>query len=221
MKNLRHIHPFLGLAIIGLFLFLGACSKAYVSSQFEGAMQRNPSIAVLPYQIIFQGNPPKKLTAEDMEKIDARERIAFQKSFFRWLGSRWRERTVRLQSTTVTNSRLEKAGIDLSRIDEYPPDELARLLGVDHVFSCVVVKHRYRSDLASLGLDAANILLQGEGVFINSKTNDVIITANLIRAGDGATLWSHTREGEVQWDYPLVQVMDNVHQRLMRQLPKK
>lgn len=221
MKTNINTPGILLLSFLGLLLLAGGCSKAYVSSQFESAMAKNPTIAVLPYQIIFQGKTPPGMTPEDMEQIDARERIAFQKSFFRWLGSRWRERPVRLQNTSVTNARLEEANIDLARIADYPPDELARTLGVDHVFACVVVKHRYRSELASFGLDAANIFLRQEGLGINSQTNDVNITANLIRASDGATLWSHTREGEVQWDRPLTQVMDNIHQRLMRQMPRK
>jgi len=208
-------------SFLAWLFFAAGCSQAYVSSQFDSAMATNPTVAVLPYQIIFQGKPPKGMTAEDMEQIDSRERIAFQKSFFRWLGSRWRQRPVRLQNTSITNARLAEANIDLARLSDYHPDELARTLGVDHVFSCVVVKHRYRSELASFGLDAANIFLRQEGLAVNSQTNDVNITANLIRASDGATLWSHTREGAVQWDRPLTQVMDNIHQRLMRQMPRK
>ncbi len=207
--------------LIFLVLITSGCSKAYKSAQFDSALRANPSIAVLPHQVIFQGKLPKDLTVEDMAKIDSLESIAFQKSFFRWLGSRWRDRPVRLQSTTITNSRLESAGVDLARIDEYAPDELARIAGVRHVFACVVVKHRYRSDLASLGIEAGNILLRGAGVYVNNKSKDVNITANLIDGSDGSTLWSHTRTGEASWDVPVTQVMDNVHRRLMRKLPKK
>jgi hypothetical protein len=203
-----------------LFIFIGGCSKAYVSPHFETVLNKNPTVAVLPYQIVFQGKPPKGMTSEDMQRMDTREQTAFQKSFFRWMGSRWRDQPVRLQSTTVTNARLKGAGIDLDQISDYSPDELARKIDVDLVFSCVLVKHRYRSDWASFGLDAANVLLQGEGVWLNSQTNDVNISANLVRAEDGATLWSHTREGEVHWDYPVQEVMDQVHRRLMRQLPR-
>jgi TolB-like protein len=201
-------------------LILGACSRAYVSPQFETVMAKNPTVAVLPFQIVFQGNPPKGMTPEDMQRIDALEQVAFQKSFFRWMGSRWRDEPVRLQSTTVTNARLEGAGIELDEVAIHSPDKLGQEVEADLVFACVVVKHRYRSDWASFGMDAANILLGGEGVWLNSQTNDVTITANLIRSSDGATLWSHTREGEAHWDYPIQQVMDNVHRRLMRQLPR-
>ncbi len=213
-------HAILLPGVLILFAFIGACSRAYVSPQFESVMNKNPTVAVLPYQIVFQGNPPKGMTSEEMQKIDTREQTAFQKSFFRWMGSRWRDEPVRLQSTTVTNARLKSAGIELDEVSDYSPDELAKKIDVDLVFACVVVKHRYRSDLASFGLDAANVLLRGEGVRLNSQTNDVNISANLVRASDGATLWSHTREGEVQWDNPVQQVMDQVHRRLMRQLPR-
>jgi len=220
MKRLKYPLRMLMPALALTALCISACSKAYVNPQFESELKKSPSAAVLPYQVVFQGNPPKRMTAEDMQAIDARERIAFQKSFFRWLGSRWRNQAVRLQSTTVTNARLQSAGIDIDRIADYSPDTLAQKIGVDMVFACVVVKHRYRSDWASFGLDAANEILGGEGLRVNSQTNDVNITANLIRARDGATLWSHTREGEVHWDDPVQEVMDQVHRRLMRQLPR-
>lgn len=218
------MNPFLPSAsrlLIFFILITVGCSKAYKSAQFDSALRANPSIAVLPHQIIFQGKIPKNLTADDMAKIDSLEAIAFQKSFFRWLGSAWRNRSIRLQSTTITNARLERAGIDLARIEDYAPDELARIAGVRHVFACVAVKHRYRSDLASLGIEAGNILLQGTGIYVNNKSKDVNITANLIDGSDGSTLWSHTRTGEASWDLPVTQVMDNVHRRVVRKLPKK
>ena len=206
-------------------LVLSGCSRAYVSPQFSNQMARAQSVAILPFEVIYTGRPPTGRTMEQLAAIDKEERLAFQNGLYRWVGHRWSKKPVNIQSIAVTNAKLTQANIDIYNREKYNPQELAEILGVDAVFVASVIKHRYRSDDASMAIDIGSSILVETGVIpgrpISSKTNDIRLSVSLVSRQDGSSLWRHSREGVANWNYPPAQSIDRVSRRTIRKLPKK
>jgi len=188
-------------------------------------MSQASTVAIIPFEVIYTGNTPRGLTREDMAKIDREERLAFQNGLYRWVGHRWNKKPVAIQNISVTNAKLLEADINIYEIEKHNPQHIAIILGVDAVFVSSVIKHRYRSDEASMAIDIGTDLLRQSGVIngrpISSKTNDVRLSVSLVTRQDGSSIWRHSREGVANWDYPPAHSIDRVSRRTVRKLPKK
>ena len=214
------------LIFLTLVLSIASCAnRPYISGHYDESVTGTETVAILPYQVIFQGTPPKNMKEEEMLEQDNKEKIAFQQSLYRYVGNRWRKSNFRLQDPSQTNNRLEQAGIDIYKIEDYTIEEIAAAAGVDLVFRATVVKHRYRGDLASMGLDVAQRTIQSMGgsplPHISPRTNDVKITVSMLEGSDGISLWSNTRQGAASWNRPVSRVMDDIHKATVRRLPRK
>jgi hypothetical protein len=212
---------------LSIFSLLVACnSKPYIAQGFkEKVRTSNNTIAVLPYHVIFQGRTPKNVPIEVLEKLDREERLAFQQSLFNQFSSRMSGTSLQLQSVSTTNSRLQENKIDLYKIENYKPEALAKILGVDMVVVPSVIKHRYRSDEASMALSAANIVIANipGGIYvpyIDARTNDVEASYAIVNAADGKVEWSIERKAPASWARPVSSAMDDLHRRMTRKLKK-
>lgn len=208
-----------------LGLFHSCSSRAYKAANYDELTENSQMVAIMPYEIIFNGKKPKNMTEEEMTAQDNREKLGFQQSLYKWVASRWRRNNLQLQNPSTTISRLKKAGIDIYNIQEYTGEELARAAEVDMVFISTVVKHRYRGDLASMGIDVVQRTVRGVAdvpvPHIPSKTNDVFATVSLVHSKDSESIWTHSRSGTANWNYPVPRAMDTVHKRIVRKLPRK
>jgi hypothetical protein len=224
MKNTIAQSPFWS-ALVLLIVLGSGCSRAYVSPQFSNQMSKAQTVAILPFEVIYTGRPPTGRTMEQLAAIDRDERLAFQNGLYRWVGHRWNRRPINIQSIAVTNAKLLQADIDIYNREKYNPQELADILGVDAVFVASVIKHRYRSDDASMAIDIGSSILVETGVLpgrpISSKTNDIRLSVSLVSRQDGSSLWRHSREGVANWNFPPAQSIDRVSRRTIRRLPKK
>ncbi len=222
---LNSVKTMLFLSIFSIFF---ACnSKPYIAQGFKEKVRSSKnSIAVLPYHVLFQGKTPRDVSKETLEKLDREERLAFQQSLFNQFSSRMSGTSLQLQSVSTTNSILQENKIDLYKIENYKPEALAKILGVDMVVVPSVVKHRYRSDEASLALSAANVVianLPGNGVYtpyLDARTNDVEASYSIVNAADGKVEWSIERKAPASWSRPVSSAMDNLHWRMTRKLKK-
>lgn len=224
MKTYRISFKFL-LSVVGLFsLTLFSCSpRAYVVNDIDKELGKNPTIAVLPYQITFNGKLPKGLSEEQRAKQDNEEKIAFQQSLFSYLSGKLRKEPVKILPIQQTNAKLNDLGYDIYKIAQYPAQDLAKALGVDAVITPSMEKFRYRSDEASFAIDAASTILRTTtslpmpyGV---SSTNDVKANCALVSAKNGTLLWNVTRIGKANWNYQVNNVMDDLHRRMARKIP--
>lgn len=211
--------------LFGMAILMTACSRAYVSPLYSSQMSQVRTVAILPFEVIYTGTTPRGMTREDLAKIDREERTAFQNGLYRWVGHRWNNNPVAIQSIAVTNAKLLEADIDIYNREIYNPQDLAAILGVDAVFVPSVIKHRYRSDEASMAIDIGTEVLQQTGVIsgrpISSKTNDVRLSISLVMRHDGTSIWRHSREGIADWDFPPAQSIDRVSRRTISRLPRK
>lgn len=213
------------LLLSSIGLFNSCSSKAYKAVNYDEMAEKSQMVAVMPYEIIFNGKAPKNMTEEEMIDQDNQEKLGFQQSLYKWVASRWRKNSLKLQNPSTTLSKLKSAGIDIYNIQDYTGEELAQAAEVDMVFVSTVVKHRYRGDLASMGIDVVQRTVRGVAdvpvPHISSKTNDVFVTVSLVHSANSEAIWTHSRTGAANWNYPIPRAMDAVHRQIVRNLPRK
>ncbi|MCP4248431.1 MAG: hypothetical protein GY778_15395, partial [bacterium] len=139
-----------------------ACTAVdYRSPRFRDLTLGHRSVAVLPFEMVFQGKAPAELTAAQIRSIEEAESMAFQTSlYFRLLNRVGKGKIgVEVQPVEVTNRILADHGIGIRESWEMPTEALARTLGVDAVIRTRVEKTRYLSDAASCGIDVGSHVL--------------------------------------------------------------
>ena len=142
-----------------VLVFSAACSTVnYESPQFVERAQHHQIIAVLPFEMILAGDPPGRLTAQQIAQIEEAESTAFQEAYYyRLLHQASVQRkhpiTIEIQSVETTNRLLAAAGIGVRDSWGMSAKALSRILRVDAVISTSVRKTRYLSDGESFGLD--------------------------------------------------------------------
>lgn len=207
-------------------LLASCASKPFIAPEFKALSTTGATMAVLPYNIIFEGKMPKDLTPEEIKAQDEKEQLAFQQSLFSQVSSKLSGTSFRFQSMATTNAKLLELGVDLHKIQDYKPELLAEKLGVDMVVVPSLVKHRYRSNEASAAIAVANVLVNNirpPGVFVpnvDSRTNDVKAAFTIVGAKNGNLLWSIERKAAADWTRSVATTMDRLHLRMTRKLRK-
>ncbi len=225
IEKLLSVKVFFGLLVVSLFA--SCASKPFIAPELKALSKTGATMAVLPYNIIFEGKMPKDLTAEEIKTQDGKEQLAFQQSLFSQMSSKLSGTSFRFQSMATTNARLGELGIDLHKIQDYKPEVLAEKLGVDMVVVPSLVKHRYRSNEASAAIDIFNTLARNvpkpAGVYvpnIDSRTNDVKAAFTIVGAKTGNLLWSIERKAAADWTRSVATTMDRLHLKMTRKLRK-
>lgn len=216
-----------------ILLFAGACSTAnYQSPQFTERARHHQIIAVLPFEMVLTGDPPKNLTARQIAQIEEAESVAFQEAYYYRLlnqASVHRKHPIRIeiQSVETTNRLLAGAGIGVRESWGMSAKALARVLRVDAVISTSVQKTRYLSDGESfgfdLGLNVVNEITEGRvAPFLPwglVKTHDIWANCELIDALDGALLWQTDLAQATDWQVPANEVIAGFTSELAKKFP--
>jgi hypothetical protein len=214
-------------------LFAVACSTAnYESPQFAERAQHHQIIAVLPFEMVLTGDPPKNLTALQIAQIEEAESVAFQEAYYYRLlhqSSVHRKHPIRIdiQQVETTNRLLAAAGIGIRESWGMSAKELSRVLRVDAVISTSVQKTRYLSDGESfgvdLGLQVVNQVTEGALAPVLPwglvKTHDIWATCELIDSVDGAVIWQTDLAQATDWQYPANQVIAGFTEELAKMFP--
>lgn len=149
-----------------LFAFAGICSI---------------SIAVLPYDINYQGRIPNKYTQEQLQEMRSQEGENYQTSMINYLTKMSNKRKyayldIHVIGQVQIDAMLRKAGID-TLVSTLTNAEIAEAIGVTHVLRGAVTKTFIMSDEASLGLGAVGVLT-GQPVY--NATSSLNITNTLV-----------------------------------------
>lgn len=212
-------------------LIMSSCSKThYVSSNFENDTSNHKYIAVVPVKMIFSGNMPKNMTAEQIAEQELAESQAFQISLHNnILRSTKRGKKpfrVDFKSVDETNALLEKAGISILDSWDKDPKELAEILGVDAVVKATVDKKRYISDLASygisVGVNVINSIPEVSPLPLPgniSKTNDVKASLSLVDKDTGTLLYSDRKLMEINWTRTPAEAVERINRRMTKRFP--
>jgi len=218
---------------VALLLFVGACSTAnYQSPQFDQRAQHHQVIAVLPFEIILTGDPPRNLTAQQIIEIEDTESVAFQEAYYyRLLNQASSHRKhpilIEIQAVETTNRLLEDAGISVRDSWGLSAKSLARVLRVDAVVSTSVQKTRYLSDVESFGVEAGlqvvNEVTEGTLASILPwhlvTTHDIQANSELIDGHDDTLLWQADLAQATDWRLPANQVIASFTEELANLFP--
>jgi hypothetical protein len=187
-------------------------------------------VAILPFEMIFTGVKPEKLTDADLQKIAESESKAFMISFYdevlRSTRSGRKPIRVDLQHYDKTISILQAHNIDIRSSWNEDPGKLAEMLGVDAVVKARIEKRRLMSDLASYGIDL--------GVHILGILSDYAVwfwlPSDLARAKEiktsfslleenGTTLWSISFDEDADWSQPANAIIDEINRKSAKHFP--
>lgn len=186
-----------------------SCSpKYYETAAYENYAGEHQTIAILPSQTITTGRIPEEMAKEMIEQVEENESLAFQIAIFDEVaqrsGRRDGEILINLQHYTETNAKLEEAGIGFRESWTMSPTKLAEVLGVDAVVRTSIRKDMFLTELESFGVSmalSAISLLGGEALwFIPTKTSDVFLSASVLDAQDGISVWNTDKVVQTDWN---------------------
>ena len=231
MKNSINNFKYCLLTIAGILLIIIAgCKSYFVVSDFEARTANHRTVAILPFEMIFTGIKPEKLTDEDIKIIEEAESKAFMISLNNEIlqstkGGR-KPLRIDIQHFDKTLSILNSNNIDIRASWKDDPAKLARILEVDAVLKARIEKRRLMSDLESYGIDLGlriiNILSDYNIWFWlpanMTKSKEIKSSYSLIDR-DGIVLWSIAHNIDADWRQPTNNIIDNINRKSARHFP--
>ena len=221
----------LQLSLLAILMLIACGPPYYTSNNFDAITADHQIIAVLPFEMIYNGKLPKDLSEEDLLKIEEVESLAFQQSFYneilRSTQSGKKPIRVDVQDTKKTIKILEENGISIQQSWYERCENLAELLGVDAVVGARITKTRFMSDLASMGIDLTNDIL-----YILAELNswrwlpqgdptnkEVTATYSLLDKERGDVLWSFSFGEAADWSRNSNDIIDDINRKGARTFP--
>ena len=213
-----------------LVMMMQFCAgRQYVTPAYVDKSTNHRIVAVVPFEMVFTGKKPRKLTVRQVREIEEAESIAFQESLYRLLlrqTTRYRHPVrVGIQPVDKTNRILERNNIGIRDSWEMAPEELARILRVDAIVKTRVIKRRFMSGLASFGIEVGNAVLNAIledtpfAVFVPNSTNAIKAECFICNGRDGVVLWGIDLVDETDWRMPANEIIDNINRYFARKFP--
>lgn len=220
-------------SLLSALLFVSACSTAnYESPQFSERAIHHQVIAVLPFEMVLDGDPPENLTAAQIAAAEEAESVAFQEAYYyRLLGQssahRKRPIRVRIQHVDETNRLLADNGIGIRESWALPAKSLARALRVDAVIRTSVRKTRYLSGGESFvietGLQVFNEVSEGRFAGLLpwglTTTHDIWANSVLVDSVDGVVMWQFDLSAATDWRAPANTIIADFTLELAKRFP--
>lgn len=211
-----------------LVLLVESCAVIPTLPAFYAKTNSHEIIAVLPFEIAFTGRKPKKLSPEQIQKIEEVESISFQKSLYDLLieESDYPDHPIRIeiQPVNITNRILDEHHIGIRDSWYMDPIELARILEVDAVVRTQVEKKRFMSGGTSLGIEIGSSILSAildDSSFfsITLPTNGIKARSRLLNGIDGTLLWSVEITDQTDWRMPANAIIENINRSFAAKFP--
>lgn len=231
MKKNIHVAQYIAIACVVLLLtILSSCKSYFVAVDFDTRTASYKTVAILPFEMVFTGVKPEKLTDEELQTIAEAESKAFMISFYnevmRSTHSGRKPIRVDMQHFDKTLSILKSNNIDIHLSWNEDPGKLANMLGVDAVVKARIEKHRLMSDLASYGIDLGIHIL---GVLSDynswfwvppdlAKSKEIKSSYSLIDR-EGSTLWSISYDDDADWSQPANKIIDDINKKSAKYFP--
>jgi len=213
-----------------MLLFFTGCKSYFLTTDFDTKTANHKTVAVLPFEMVFTGVKPEKLTDEDMHIIEEGESKAFMISFYneilRSTSGGKKPIRVDVQHYDKTLNLLKENNIDIRSSWKEDPGKLAKILGVDAVVKTRVEKYRLMSDLTSYGIDlGVRILAILSDYKIYpwlppnlAKSKEVKSSCSLLDK-EGVTLWSIAYDIDADWRRPANEIIDNINRKSAKRFP--
>ncbi|TXE12524.1 hypothetical protein [Algoriphagus aquimarinus] len=181
--------PLFTLALILFSAYSFAQTSLYEHPKFEEYAKTHETIAILPFNtsITLRPKDMKSMAPGQLEKMEQDEGISVQNGMYSWFLKRDKKgtSTVTFQDPITCNAKLKKFGVTSENFEEYTPDELADILGVDAIIMGTFETNKPMSEAANLALN----LLVGFG----GATNKAVLNMNLYDADEGLLLANYNK----------------------------
>ncbi len=214
--------------LISFFLISCGGGNSLTSSSFDDDTRNHKRIAVLPFKTKFKLKQKElnEISKEDLKTMEINQGKEVQNAIESFLlGQKLR---VRVQSQSVTNSRLINNGIDLSKINDEDITRLAKILGVDAVVSGEIEIEKPMSDNVARGLNMAKNLawsvsskLGSLGRSISTTTNKGRCSVSAFEGKHGDRLWSYRDDIEMGQGSTTQDVIDEMMKKGVDKFPYK
>lgn len=208
MKKVKILLSFLSLT------FVMSCGpRIYKSSEFDGALARHKTVAILPADVTMQLRPneAKKLSSEQVADIAQKTGFDIQDKMYSWFLRRSGkfEYTVNFQDVNRTNALLKNAGISYQDLASKDRAEIAKILGVDAVLQN---RSRMEKPMSEGAAVAVGVIFGAWG-----NTNKVETTINIHDGKSAGLLWKYDYEASGSVGSSTTKLVD----ALMRNASKK
>jgi hypothetical protein len=221
------------MSLLFVLVVATACSTAnYQSPQFAERAQRHQIIAVLPFEMVLEGEMPRGLTIAQIARIEEDESIAFQTAYYHCLlnqASAHRKHPIRVQIQSIeeTNRLLKAEGIEIRESWGMSAKSLARVLRVDAVISTTVNTTRYLSGGESFAIDTGLQVVNevSEGLLAPflpwglSTTHNIWANSELIDSLDGSVMWQSDISVATDWRAPPNDIITGFTADLAKKFP--
>jgi hypothetical protein len=207
------MHKKISQALLISFLFVSCGPKIYKSADFDTALGRHKTVAILPADVTTQLRPnqAKKLTEEQIADLSQKTGYDIQDKMYGWFlrKSGKFNYTVTFQDVTKTNALLKQAGIDYKDLASKDRSEIAKILGVDAVLQN---RSRMEKPMSEGAAVAVGLLVGAWG-----STNKVETTINIHDGKSSNLLWKYDYEASGSVGSSTTKLVD----ALMRNASKK
>jgi len=200
-------------ALLITFLFASCGPKIYKSAEFDTALGRHRTVAILPADVTTQLRPnqAKKLSEEQIADLSVKTGYDIQDKMYSWFLRRSGKfnYTVTFQDVTKTNSLLKQAGIEYKDLATKDRAEIAKILGVDAVLQN---RSRMEKPMSEGAAVAVGLLVGAWG-----NTNKVETTINIHDGKSSNLLWKYDYQASGSVGSSTTKLVD----ALMRNAAKK
>lgn len=207
-----------------ILLALSSCSKKV--SQFDQETSHHQRIAVMPIQSTITLTPKQmeNITDAELHEMELNQSKEVQNAIESYLVNK--KLRVKIQSASITNSKLRDAGVDIASINDVDVTKLADILGVDAVVGGFIETKKPMSDQLATGIDMAkglenSILGTSFGSGVNSSTNKGHCNINIYEAKHGDRLWTFNDDIELPKGSSTQDIVNNMMKQGAKSFPYK
>lgn len=174
-----------------LFGFLGysQTKEIYTNSNFATLSKDHKILAIIPFKasVMLRPKQIEKMGEDQYQKLQIDEGKSVQSALQTYFLNKKEDKgfDVTFQDIAKTNAILLKNNINISNIDSYTSEELAKMLEVDGIISGSISTDKPMSDGASIAL--------GLVVGFYGATNSGKCTININDGKTGELLWKYEK----------------------------
>lgn len=180
---------FLTLTLTLLSLISFAQTSLYKHPKFEEYAKSHETIAILPFStsITLRPKEMKSISTSQIDKMEQDEGISVQNAMFSWFLKRDKKgaSTVTFQDPITTNTKLKNFGVTYENLNDYTPDQLADILGVDAIIMGTFETSKPTSEVTNVAMN----LLGG----VSGASNRAVLNMNLYDANEGLLLANYNK----------------------------
>lgn len=151
-------------------------------------------IAVLPYNISYDGRIPDRLTKDQMDLTKSQESKFYQASMINYLSKynnrrRFRKANASVLSQGQVTALLIEKGLTEADLHKFTNTKLAELLGVNHVVRGTATRTFIMSEELAAGIQVVSVLTGNVGAF-PTATSSINVINSLENLKDNNVIYS-------------------------------